>query len=249
MRIETKRLYIRQMTENDFDLMSLIWMEQYPPLFDGSKEVQEKLLRNLWETTQDPTVLTCLIFFRDSNQFCGRVNMQKIDKEVLELGIDLLKEYQNQGYGPEVIVAFANWYGENRHISEIKVCITAANARSTHVFQKLGAKYMQEDPSFFALAKSLAEELPEKREAILQDLSVREYIGRCAAWSSRWQALGDGLRRRRSLPNCGRDTPATRLYWMSWGGYSGNVEIERGGAAVPLCIWSALGIEESYEAN
>lgn len=176
MQIETDRLYIHPMTESDFDLMSSIWIEQYSSLFDGRKEVQEKLLRDLWETTQDPTVLTSLIFLRDDGRFCGRVNMQKIDEEVPELGIDLLKECQNQGYGSEAIAAFANWYGENRHISKIKIRIAAANARSTHVFQKLGAECIQEDPSFFASAKSLAEELPEKWEDIMRDLSVREYI-------------------------------------------------------------------------
>ena len=46
MRIETKRLYIRQMTDDDFDLMSLIWIDQCPSLFDGSKEIREKILRD-----------------------------------------------------------------------------------------------------------------------------------------------------------------------------------------------------------
>ena len=142
MRIETKRLYIRQMAEDDFDLVSLIWLERCSTLFENladGKESQTKFLQDMWETTQDPTVLTFLIFLRDGGQFCGRVNMQKIDDAVPELGIDLLKEYQNQDYGPEAIAAFTNWYGESRHISEIKVLITAVNTRSTHVFQKLGA--------------------------------------------------------------------------------------------------------------
>ena len=176
MRIETKRLYIRQMTDDDLDLMSLIWLERSPTLFDGDKEFQEKILSELWETTRNPSVLSYLIFLRDGGQFCGRVNMQKIDEEVPELGIDLLEKYQNQGYGPETITAFANWYGENHHVSEIKVRIMAVNTRSTHVFQKLGAEYLQEDSSFSAAIKRLAEELPEKREAIMRDLSVREYI-------------------------------------------------------------------------
>lgn len=106
----------------------------------------------------------------------GRVNMQKTDEKIPELGIDLLGEYQNQGYGPEAIAAFANWYGKSRHISEIKVRITAVNTRSAHVFQKLGAKYIQENPSFLTAAKSLAEALPEKRKAIMRHLCVRESL-------------------------------------------------------------------------
>lgn len=176
MRIETKRLYLRPMTDDDFDLMSRIWLERSPTLFDGDKEFKEKVLRELWESNQGPNTLTGLVFLQDGDHFCGRVNMQKTDENVPELGIDLLAAYQNQGYGPEAIAAFANWYGESRHISEIKVCISAANAHSAHVFQKLGAEYIQENPSFLTAAKSLAEALPEKREAIMRNLSVREYL-------------------------------------------------------------------------
>lgn len=124
MQVETKRLYIRQVTEDDFDLVSLICLKRCFALFENladGKENQTKFLQGMWETTQDPTVLTDLIFLRYGDQFCGRVNMQKIDEAVPELGIDLPKEYQYQSYGPEAITAFANWYGESRHISEIKV--------------------------------------------------------------------------------------------------------------------------------
>ena len=176
MRIETKRLYLRPMADDDFELMSLIWMDWVPvPLRDNQKACEE-LFCGLWETTQDPTVLSYMIFLRDDNRFCGRVNMQKTDENVPELGIDLLAAYQNQGYGPEAIAAFANWYGKSRHISEIKVRITAANTRSAHVFQKLGAEYIQENPSFLTAAKSLAEALLEKQEAIMRNLSVGEYL-------------------------------------------------------------------------
>lgn len=179
MRIETKRLYLRQMTDDDFDLMSRICIERCPMLFemfDGDEELQEKFLRDMWETTQDLTILTYMIFLWDGDQFCGRVNMQKTDEKIPELGIDLLGEYQNHGYGLEAIPAFANWYGKSRHISEIKARITAANARSAHVFQKLGAEYVQDDPSFLKAAENLAKDLPEKREAIMGDLRVQEYL-------------------------------------------------------------------------
>ena len=176
MRIETTRLYLRQMTEDDFELMSLIWMDWIPVLLRDNQKACEELFGGLWETTQDPTVLTYMIFLRDGDRFCGRMNMQKTDEKIPELGIDLLGEYQNQGYGPETITAFANWYGESRHISEIKVLITAVNTHSAHVFQKLGAEYIQENPSFLTATKSLAETLPEKREAIMRNLSVREYL-------------------------------------------------------------------------
>ena len=179
MQIETDRLYIRQLTEGDRELMSRIWMERCSALFDllgDDKEAREKYLSDMWETTQDPNLLTGIIFLRDSGRFCGRVNIQKTDQEIPEVGIDILKGLQNQGYGPEAVAGLANWFGESRHISKVKVLIAAGNIPSTHVFEKLGAEYAQDNLSFLKTAEDLAKDLPEKREEILRDLKVREYI-------------------------------------------------------------------------
>lgn len=179
MQIETDRLYIRQITEEDHGLMSLVWIERCPTLFDlfdGDKDIREKFLQDMWKTTQDPALLTGIIFLRDGGRFCGRVNMQKIDQDVPEVGIDILEAYQNQGYGPEAIAAFANWYGENRYVSKVKVLIAAGNTHSTHVFEKLGAEYAQDNLSFLKIAEDLVKDLPEKREELSHDLKVREYI-------------------------------------------------------------------------
>lgn len=101
--------------------------------------------------------------------------MQKIDQEVPEVGIDILEDYQNRGYGPEAIAGFANWYGESCHISKIKAPIAAGNTHSTHVFEKLGAEYAQDNLSFLKLAEDLVKDLPEKREELSHSLKVREY--------------------------------------------------------------------------
>lgn len=178
MQIETDRLYIRQLTEEDRDLMSLIWTERCSALFDllgDDKEAREKCLSDMWETTQDPNLLTGIIFLRDSGQFCGRVNMQKMDQEIPEVGIDILKDLQNQGYGSEAVAGLANWFGESRYISKVKALIAAGNTHSTHMFEKLGAVYLQDNLSFLKIAEDLTKDLPEKREEILRDLLVREY--------------------------------------------------------------------------
>ena len=128
----------------------------------------------MWETTQESTLLTGLIFLRDGGRFCGCVNMQKIDQEVPEIGIDILKDLQNQGYGPEAVTGFANWYGERYRVSRIKVLISAGNIHSTHIFEKLGAEYVQDNFHFLKAAEDLAKDLPEKGEDILRSLGTVE---------------------------------------------------------------------------
>lgn len=175
MRIETERLYIRQLIDKDFDLMSLVWTESWPPLIKRSKSFQDNLLKQFWESAQDPTILTGLIFLRDGDVFCGHVNMQHTDQKMPEVGIDLLRGCQNQGYGPEAIAEFVNWYGANRHISAIKVRISALNTHSAHVFAKLGAKLVCETSMFPDLMQRIREDLPEGKESTIEDIKVGEY--------------------------------------------------------------------------
>ena len=80
--------------------MSLIWMNWVPVPLRDNREDCEELFYGLWETTQNPTELTCMIYLRDGDQFCSRVNMQKTDEEVPELGIDLLKEPKKKRMKP-----------------------------------------------------------------------------------------------------------------------------------------------------
>ena len=82
-----------------------------------------------------------LIFLAENNEFCGRVCMQDVENPIPELGIDILKKHQNNGYGPEAIRAFANWYGEKYGIKLLKVRIFQSNSHSIHVFEKLGARF------------------------------------------------------------------------------------------------------------
>lgn len=175
MRIETERLYIRQLTDKDFDLISLIWMDSWPRLIKQDKSALDRLLHGFWDAAQDPTILTGLIFLRDGDVFCGRVNMQHTDQKMPEVGIDLLRVYQNQGYGSEAIVGFVNWYGTNHYISEIKVRISALNACSTHMFTKLGANLICETSMFPDLIQSIGENLPGDKASTVEDIKVREY--------------------------------------------------------------------------
>lgn len=176
IQIETKRLYIRQLADNDFDLMCRIWKERFPPLMLTNKTAYEDLLHGLWNEAQTSSVLTGLLFLRSDDVFCGRVNMQYIDRAVPEVGVDILRDYRNHGYGPEAVTGFVNWYGSSRCISQIKVCISSKNAHSIHVFEKLGAEFLFEKPMFSEKIQRMREELPKDKARIVEDIVVREYI-------------------------------------------------------------------------
>ena len=176
MRIETERLYIRELAEGDFDLISTIWKERFPPLLVNDKRESDAFLQNLWTDCWSSDILTGLIFLRSGDIFCGRVNMQNVDSDEPEVGIDLLRDHQNHGYGPEAVSGFANWYGSNRGISQIKVRISSANAHSIHVFEKLGAELVLEELMFPDKLQMIRESLPENEVRAFENMKVREYI-------------------------------------------------------------------------
>ena len=185
MRLETERLCIRQLTDKDFNLMSLVWTELWPPCFSNDKSALDDLLQGFWKTAQDPAILTGLIFLRDGNEFCGRVNMQHTDQKISEVGIDLLKNYCNRGYGSEAVTGFVNWYGIKYHITEVKVCISALNTHSTHMFEKLGAELTGEKSMFSDLMQTISENLPGNKASTVEDIKIREYILKLPIYQSK----------------------------------------------------------------
>lgn len=175
MWIETERLHVRKLTKKDFDLIASIWRERFPILLLNDKAESDIFLQDLWKDSQTATTLTGLIFLRNNDIFCGRVNMQQIDQRKPEVGIDILRKYQNQGYGPEAVTGFVNWYGEIYHISEVKVRISSKNAHSIHIFERLGAEFVLEELMFPEKIQAIRESLPENEVRVFEELKVREY--------------------------------------------------------------------------
>ncbi|MEY8233881.1 GNAT family N-acetyltransferase [Oscillospiraceae bacterium 50-16] len=176
MWIETERLYIRELAEGDFDLMTSVWRERFPPLLIEDKAESGSFLQDLWEDNRTSDILTGLIFLREGNVFCGRVNIQNVEAEIPEVGIDILRDYKNHGYGPEAVTGFVNWYHFSHCVPQVKVRISSENAHSIHVFEKLGAEFVLEELMFSDKIQMIRESLPENEASVFADLKVREYI-------------------------------------------------------------------------
>ena len=167
---ETRRLLIRTMDVSDFDVVSELFRDgRYYSSMKDDEEFQRMFLKVSWREMTREMTYNGLIFLKDTGQFCGRVCMQHIEEPVPELGIDVLKRFQNQGIGPEAVVAFVNQYCTERHISQVKVRIQNENEHSIHVFEKLGAKY---DGTFSYFSPEVLEVF--RRELPGQDISELE---------------------------------------------------------------------------
>lgn len=178
--IETKRLYIRGISEQDIDHYCAIQTE-----INGTglgelltqTEYAETTKSVLWKELNQKDRFNTLIFLKETDNLCGQVCMQHTDANTPEIGIDILPEYQNHGYGPEAILTFAGWYSKIYGIQQIKVCIAEGNNHSRHVFKKLGAEYIGALPVFTeAYLKMVRQALPGADISELEEAKVDTYI-------------------------------------------------------------------------
>jgi len=174
----TQRIYIREIKETDRELV--FNLSQESSIMRGIQQDSEYIAlykQFNWEEATKPNTYNGMIFLKDSNCFVGKICMQYIDSLEPELGIDIMSSMQNRGYGPEAIVAFCRYYFELRKIDRVKVRISRDNKHSIHVFEKLGAQFVQS--ASFVSQNSLSmmrELLPDADLTELSQDSVREYV-------------------------------------------------------------------------
>lgn len=175
---QTKRLFIRKIEVDDQDLIYSLYQEtslsSSPAKDDKFTELYHKVF---WNETNRPNIYNGMIFLNCSGAFVGRICMQHIDSPLPELGIDIMKAYQNQGYGPEAIVAFCNWYSAKFGLHKIKVRIQKENTHSIHIFEKLGAEYNVSSPYFSnEILDVLKTKLPHSDLSSLTQNNIRDYL-------------------------------------------------------------------------
>lgn len=143
--IKTERLYIRKCTENDYKYYAMLYGSGNSPLakwFKDSPETFEEVCYNIFKKCSDEIFL---IFRKDTNEFCGQLELRNDDNGGKELGINFLPEQQNKGFGTESIIGFSNWLYKERAYSHLTICIDPENNRSQHVFKKLGAIFVEQN--------------------------------------------------------------------------------------------------------
>lgn len=174
----TARLVIRKIKDGDQDLVYGLSQESsLLANFLKDDEYVELYRKVCWDETNDHNTYNGMIFLKDSGKFVGKICMQHIDRDLPELGIDIMKAHQNHGYGPEAIIAFCNWYSVTYGLREAKVRISQENTHSIHIFEKIGAKY---DQATSYLSKDALDALKEKLTdadlSVLSQNSVRNYL-------------------------------------------------------------------------
>ena len=109
-------------------------------LYDQMKELNEQPstgFGNILDHTEKQE--THAIRLLEDDAFIGWIALQTNDEDQMDIGISLIPEEQNKGYGPEAVMLFANRLHKDYGLNEIYVRIEENNLQSQSAFAKLGA--------------------------------------------------------------------------------------------------------------
>ena len=151
--IETKRLTLRLMNENDIDTMLKIFtdknvMKAFNLKSFSRKQMKKWIDRNLKHQNKYGYGLFSVIL--KSNQEligdCGLEHTKFEDKLCVEIGYDFLSKYWNQGYATEAALAVKDYALEKLKINSNSICsfIRKNNKASQRVSDKIGMQKIKE---------------------------------------------------------------------------------------------------------
>jgi len=142
--IETRRLYLRQLTLKDVPDLSLVLsdedsMKHYPHAY-SMEEVAMWVERNIKRYQNDGFGLWAVIR-KDDHQFLGDcgITLQNIDGETLpEIGFHIIKTFCNKGYATEAAEACKKYATEVLGFKSVYSYSEIGNRASQRVSSKIG---------------------------------------------------------------------------------------------------------------
>jgi len=142
--IETARLFLRKMTQNDFgDLCKILQGSEVMHAYEGSfsnEEVQDWLDRQLNRYRNDGVGLYAVILKKTGEMIgqCGLTIQDIPNKRVFEVGCLFQKAYLHNGYAMEAAIACKNYAFDNLGVNEVYSIVRDSNLASQNVAKRSG---------------------------------------------------------------------------------------------------------------
>lgn len=136
----TERLVLRAPMDED-KLKYIDTFGSIHPLLAAEYHRNEALMQSYWkESVKGEASLCCSICMKDGGDFVGYCSVEKLSKRPLEVGINLLPEFQAHGFGPEAISAFMESIQKAAGPMDFVAVIEPENVNSQKMFRRLGFK-------------------------------------------------------------------------------------------------------------
>ena len=152
MILETQRLLVREMNQDDFQALFQVLgdpetMWHYPYTFDG-KHVRDWIERNMNCYRKDGFGLWA-VCLKDTSELIGDcgLTLQNIDGEMLpEIGYHIRKDCQRNGYAKEAASAVLKWAFENTEYPAFYSYCKYTNKPSYKTAEAIGMHFDKEYP-------------------------------------------------------------------------------------------------------
>ena len=149
LKLETKRLVIRPLQEEDYTGLMVLDMDPVVRSFFPEGPLDEAQVRKeLDRYLREWATLGFGIFAileKDSNHFIGRAGFAKLDSGIVEFGYLILKEYWGKGIATEAAQSILEWGLHNIPIDRIIGFAPSNHIASIRVLEKCGMKYFKSD--------------------------------------------------------------------------------------------------------
>ena len=150
MILETERLFLREMTMDDFDALYAVLsdssiMQHYPYSFDEER-VRSWIERNMKRYTDDGFGLWA-VCLKDTGEMIGDcgLTLQNIDGQMLpEIGYHIRKDQQRKGYAKEAAAAVRDWAFGNTEYPALYSYCKYTNVGSFKTAESIGMHFEKE---------------------------------------------------------------------------------------------------------
>ena len=150
--LETPRLYLREMTADDFDALYCVLadpgiMQHYPYAFDEER-VRDWISRNIARYQRNGFGLWA-VCLKDTGEMIGDcgLTLQKIDGEMLpEIGYHIRRDCQRMGYAREAAAAVRDWAFRNTDYPAVYSYCKYTNEPSIRTAEAIGMHFDREYP-------------------------------------------------------------------------------------------------------
>ena len=150
MILETERLFLREMTMDDFDALYAVLsdaeiMQHYPYTFDEER-VRSWIERNMDRYKNDGFGLWA-VCLKDTGEMIGDcgLTLQNIDGQMLpEIGYHIRKDQQRKGYAKEAAMAVRDWAFQNTEYPALYSYCKYTNVGSFKTAESIGMHFEKE---------------------------------------------------------------------------------------------------------
>lgn len=150
MMIETERLFLREMTEDDYEALYKVLadsdiMQHYPYTFNESR-VRGWIIRNIerYQIFGFGLWAVCLKGTGEMIGDCG-LTMQLINGQIKpEIGYHMRKDQQRKGYAKEAAIAVRDWTFNNTPFNMVYSYMKYTNTPSVRTAMSWGCKQVDE---------------------------------------------------------------------------------------------------------